>query len=354
MKKVLLVSYLHGYGGAERQIILLANALAQMGYNTTLVSLSANNPKYDIDKAVTYCYIKDKYKGKLNIIGRYLELKQKIKAVQPDVIITYWYQAVYLISFMSKTYFGKLIYSERGDPGDKEYSGLLGIIRKLTMNRVDAWVFQSKGAQSYFNRAIKCRSCIIHNPVYVSSRDFPYVTSREKRIVSVGRLHKQKNQSLLIEAFARIADQFPDYILEIYGDGELKLMLDEKIKKMSLTNRVYLRGACKEIHSKIYNASLFVLSSDFEGLPNALIEAMSLGLPCISTDCRPGGAREIITNQKDGIIVPTNDVVALSEAMKSLLSDVPKASKFGRNALVHSKEFEPETIFEQWRNLIES
>ncbi|PWX16158.1 hypothetical protein CYK66_10205 [Clostridium perfringens] len=164
----------------------------------------------------------------------------------------------------------------------------------------------------------------------------------------MGRLHKQKNQKLLIDAFSRIADEFFDYSLEIYGDGELRPELQRQIQSYNLEKRIFLKGTRKNIHSSIYDASLFILSSDYEGLPNALIEAMALGIPCISTDCKPGGAREIINDNEDGLIVKINDAEALSYAIKYVLENSDFADKLSKNALKNISRFDSKVIYNNW------
>jgi len=254
---------------------------------------------------------------------------------------------------MNKKIGGKVIYSERGDPGDKEYRGALGIVRKIVLPRIDGFVFQSKGAQSYFDKKIQKRSIVISNPVFIKGEPYPREKERRKAIVTVGRLHPQKNQKLLIDAFGAIAEKIPEYILEIYGEGELKDELQERINRLGLSKRVFLKGTSKDIHKFINSARLFVLSSDYEGLPNTLLEAMALGIPCISTDCRPGGARELIEDGKNGIIVPTNDMERLSTEIEEMIKkDSKEISEYSRLAQEKAKEFLPTIIFSKWEEYL--
>lgn len=237
--------------------------------------------------------------------------------------------------------------------GDKEYSGLLGIIRKFVFPKLDGFVFQSHGAQNYFKQKIRDKSVIIYNPVLTNKENCILHNIKDKRIVTVGRLHNQKNQKLLINSFKKISNLFPEYILEIYGEGEEKENLLKLINFLGLENKVFLRGTSKNICQEICNASVFILSSDYEGLPNALIEAMSLGLPCISTDCKPGGAREIIEDGVDGIIVPINDQKSLEEAMIKIITDKNLSIRFSKNAEKNIKRFSKEKIYEEWENFFE-
>lgn len=350
--KIVFLSYLHGFGGAEKQNVMLANAMAEKGHDVTLISICADNNCYDLSDKVKYVFLPDRKTNVFRIITRYQDIKKKLLEIKPDVTINFWFQSAYMTAFMNKSITGKVIYSERGDPGDKEYSGMMGVVRSLTLPRIDGFVFQSRGAQSYFNNSVQSRSVIIPNPVFVNVADYPEVKKRRKAIVTVGRLHPQKNQKLLIDAFSLIANQIPEYTVEIYGDGELKDELQSQINELELSDRVFLKGTSKEIHKLIYDASLFVLSSDYEGLPNTLLEAMALGIPSISTDCRPGGAREIIDDGVDGIITPIGDKEELAGAIVSIINNADKAVTFSDNGIIKMKEFRPQHIYSLWEHAL--
>ena len=352
--KIALIGYLHGNGGAERQIIMLSNELAAKGHEVHLIALADCNIKYEISLDVHLYDFSDQCRNALEgIFHRYHKLKSIYKKIQPEVTVHYWLQSAYLTAFMPKNLRGKVIYSERGDPGDAEYNGALGFVRMLAFRFIDGFVFQSEGARDYFGRRVIARSTVINNSVAVPEDVYTKPSdSREKRIVSIGRLHPQKNQAVLIDSFAKICKQFPEHTLEIYGDGELRTELQTKIDDLGLTDRVFLRGNCKDIFDRIYHSALFVLSSDFEGMPNALMEAMALGIPCVSTDCRPGGASTLIQNGENGYIVPIGDVNSLAEKMAYLLSNQDIAQKVAQNAQRIRVTNSGEEIFRKWDRYI--
>lgn len=353
--KIVCVAYLHGSGGAERQIIMLANNLALQGEDVSLIVLVDYKSKYPINENVnivdlTYC---EKESGN-KIVNRYRALKKAYKELSPQVTIHYWLQSAYLSAMMPRKMAGKVIYSERGDPGDSEYNGLLGIIRSIAFRRIQGFVFQSDGARDFFSDSIKKRATVIPNPISVPENEYTTpCMEREKKIVNIGRLHPQKNQALLIEAFSKLSSDFSEYSLEIYGDGDLREELLKKIKKLNLDNRVFLKGTTTNIYEKMYNASLFVLSSDFEGMPNALMEAMALGVPCVSTDCRPGGARALIHDGENGFIVPTGNVESLKCAMERAL-DYKELDKMCNLAQYIRKTHSEKSIFMRWKEYIHS
>jgi len=355
--KILTVGYLHGSGGAERQIILLSNQLARLGHDVTLCVLNENNSPYTISEQVHVIDLCDEEGvgvGWLRIWRRYRAFKKTVRSVCPDVIVNYNLQSAYFCLGISKNTRGKVVYSERGDPYDKEYSGILGKIRDWTIPRMDGLVFQSEGARDFFNDTVRKKSIVIHNSVNVPQDKYPMPKEREKRIVSVGRLHPQKNQKLLIDAFARISNKFIDYTLDIYGDGNLHDELTSQIESLGLSERVRIIPSRKDLWDCIYNASLFVLSSDYEGMPNALMEAMALGLPCISTDCRPGGARTLIQDGISGIIVPCRNVDKLSEAMEYVLHNTEMEEKLAQNARLLQNTHTDYLIFNKWSDYIKS
>ena len=342
------VGYLHGAGGAERQIILLSNQMARRNHGVTLCVLSEYKSKYAIDDAVKVVDLTGVESGRLSIWKRYRAFRRLVMMERPDVIVNYNLQSAYFCLGIPMKARGKVVYSERGDPYDSEYSGLLGKIRDLTVPRMDGLVFQSEGARDFFDERVKRKSVVIHNSVNVPQEQFPMPTVREKKIVNVGRLHPQKNQKLLIEAFSKIASTFTEYSLDIYGDGALKDELQKQIDDLGLTERVHLNASRKDVWQCIYTASLFVLTSDYEGMPNALMEAMALGLPCIATDCRPGGARTLIENEENGYIVPLGDAEALAGKMKYMLSFMDEAERMARNARHLQDSHSDKAIFDRW------
>lgn len=350
--KIATIAYLHGYGGAERQILMLSNALAQKGHEIHLVVLAENKSQYNKSEKLIVHDLSKEENGFFKIIKRWWLFIREMNRIKPDITIHYNFQSVYFSMLIAKKDRGKIVYSERGDPYDKEYDGLMGLLRTYSFKRTDAFVFQSEGARNCFGEEIRKRSVIIHNPVSVPVGKYVIPTIREKRIVSVGRFHPQKNQRLLIDAFNIISKEFPDYSLEIYGNGPLREQLINQINGLHLENRIKLINNRPDVFDCIVSASLFVLTSDYEGMPNALMEAMALGLPCISTDCRPGGAKTLITDGEDGLIVPVRDVNILAEKMAYLLNNPLVMEKIARQATLLNRTHCEEAIFDKWNQFL--
>ena len=226
------------------------------------------------------------------------------------------------------------------------------MISKIVLSFANGCVFQTNDAMSMFATFIQRKSKVIYNDV--CEEFFNVVRSNEScNIVSIGRLVKQKNHLLLIRAFSKIANKFPRLKLEIYGTGSLQQELESLIVKLDLSKRVLLKGYTKDIPGILSRAEVFVLSSDFEGMPNSLMEALAVGVPCISTDCPCGGPRKLIENNFNGILIPVNDENALSDGISKLLSNREFAEFLGRNAKKKAKEFHPNKVFTEWKEYVE-
>lgn len=352
--KIATIAYLHGAGGAERQIIMLSNEMAIRGHEVHMIVLSDFKAPYPISEKVTVHDLSGKENGKLSVIKRFLAFRSTIKEIRPDITINYNIQGAYFSLLVGKSSCGKILYSERGDPYDKEYSGLLGKVRDFTCRHVDALVFQSEGARDFFNIQKKQKATVIHNSVTVPQNKYPIAEKRDNRIVTVGRLHPQKNPHLLLDAFAKIVPLYPDIRLDFYGDGEMHDELQDKINKLGLEHRVKLHPSRKDIFDCIRTARVFVLPSDYEGMPNALMEAMSLGLPCISADCRPGGARTLIKDGQNGFIVPVRNVNALADKIMYLLDNPDIAEQIAKEARHLGETHTNEITFNKWNDFLQS
>lgn len=352
--KIVTIAYLHGAGGAERQIIMLSNEMAMRRHEVHMIVLNEFNSHYPISENVKIYNLTEKEKGKLGILKRFIAFKKTIEKIKPDVTINYNLQGAYFSLIVGKGKCGKILYSERGDPYDSEYSGLLGKVRDYTCRHVDAMVFQSEGAKEFFTIGKRQKTIVIHNSVTVPQNKYPIAEKRDNRIVTVGRLHPQKNPHLLLDAFTMIAPKYPSIRLDFYGDGEMHDELQDKINHLGLEHRVTLHPSTKDIFDCIRTAQLFVLSSDYEGMPNALMEAMALGLPCISTDCRPGGARTLIDNGQNGLIVPVKDVDTLAETMMFVLDNPDLAEDMAQEARLLGETHTNKIIFDKWNDFLKS
>lgn len=344
-----------GAGGAERVTSILANTFEARGYDVSVIMLSHMLCLYPLaDNVRTICLNCDN-DASMSFAKRFLKRLEKIrkavKEIAPDVVI----------SFMSETnidvcyaLFGMnipIIVSERNDPMTDPASKAKKLMRWIAYYKPKSFVFQTPDAQAYFSKRIQKRSRIVLNPL---GENMPqrFMGKREKRIVAVGRLNKQKNFPLLIDAFAEFLKTHPDRILEIYGEGLLESEIREYIQNKGLQDKISLRGFCKDVHHKILCAEMFVMSSDFEGMPNALLEAMALGLPCISTDCPCGGPKMLIESYANGILVPIKDSRKLLEAMCFMADHPEKAREMSERAVSVRDRAALDQVTAQWLDLV--
>lgn len=342
------------FGGAERVMSILANEWGKSNVETTiLVTETEAISKYSLSDKVTIigCH-EEKERARIPQFTVIKKVRDICKEWKPDVVISFYNDLCALTALGIIGLHIPLIYSERNDPKRTNQRLLDRLYRMIVECMADKIVFQTAGAQRCYSKRVQEKSTVILNPVNTNAFPSHDFSCEKSEIVSVGRLEAQKNQKLLIDAFELIASDFPEYQLTIYGEGRLRKELEEYIKAKVLQERVFLPGNKNNIQEHIKDASLFVLSSDYEGIPNALIEAMAIGLPCVSTDCSPGGARELIKEEVNGLITPCGDARKLSSAMRMMLNNKVYAKGCGIEALKIRKKTDVKKISEDWLNYI--
>lgn len=342
-------------GGAERVIANLSNYLVKTD-DISIVVTPPGKSSYRLDDKIDYRTLDSSSTKKSNILIRTLKrikkLNKIIKEINPDVIVSLLPEPSYRV--MLATFFDKrkVIISVRNDPKVEYNSFLKKTLMKFLYSRANGFIFQTEEAKSFFSKNIQKNSIIIPNPINSDFINDVYTGKRNNNIVSVGRLTSQKNHKNLIQAFCQLNKKYNEYELHIYGDGELKEELEKQIKESNIEDKVFLEGNVDNIKTHIYNAKMFVLSSDYEGMPNALMEAMALGIPCISTDCPCGGPSFLIKNGENGILVNVNDIDALEKAMTDLIEDNSKAKKIGLNASKIGEQLSEKVINKKWYDYI--
>lgn len=353
MKITFFIGGLSG-GGAERVTCNLASYLSRKGHEIVILTMSDDTATYALDDNVLRVPLLKSSERKGLIYNSFLRIKRLITHLRKDKVDAYVVMLpittilLFRLSWLTKS---KIIAAERVNPSNYP-SGKQKQLKSLA-KRADGWVFQTEEERAWYGETTgKAKVQIIPNAINPDFISELYRGERKKTVVTAGRLTEQKNHKLLIQAFAKIIPNFPDYQLAILGDGPLKEQLKSAAEELGVKENVLLSGYTTNIGDKIKESSLFVLSSDYEGMPNALMEAMALGLPCISTDCDGGGAKFLIENEKNGLLVPKGDVEALSEAMSKMLSDKEFAEQCGREAHKICERLAPEKIYGEWESFI--
>lgn len=340
-------------GGAERVICNLANYFVNKN-EVYIISLRNYEVEYVLDSRINILYVDEK--NDTNKIKKFFyrikRFKKIIGDINPDLILSFLPEACFLSLIFKEKFKYKTVISVRNDPKQEFKKLYKKILMKLLYNKSDGIVFQTNDAKKYFSKRVQEKSVIIPNSINPNFIVPKFDGVREKKIVAVGRLTKQKNHILLINAFKRFSEKFSDYKLYIYGDGVLKNELKLYIDKLKMEDKVILAGVVDDIKKEIYNSSLYVLSSDFEGMPNSLMEAMALGIPCISTDCPCGGPKMLIENNKNGILIKIDDEDELYAQMVYLIKNKDFSEMLGKNSNEIMKSFDPEIINKKWENYL--
>lgn len=341
-------------GGAQRVMVNLCQQFASHGYDVYLVTSYPVEWEYAFTGEIhrinlENTRITDSFLHRN--CRRVLRLRRLCKNINPDILISFMAEPNYRALIATLGLRTKTLISIRNAP-DMEYPGKIHkVLAKTLFCLANGCVFQTKEAKEWFPQRIQKKSKIIMNQVDEVFFEGNHIYS-DNCIVNIGRLVIQKNQSLLIKAFANIADEFPHCKMEIWGEGDEFGNLNNQIIQLGLEKRVYLRGISDDVPGILDRASIFVLCSNFEGMPNTLLEAMAKGCPVVATDCPCGGPRELLIDGINGYLIPVDDEQELTEKIRTLLLNRSIAEKIGRNAKESANDFRPQTIYTQWEKYI--
>ncbi len=360
--RIALVISTFDIGGAQRVMSLMANYWAAQRHDVILVSLSPQSEDwFELHPLVK--------RVSLNLLSasahlghalfqnamRVLRLRGELKNSSPDVVISFMDTTNVLTILASRGLGVPVIISERNDPYRHSMGSAWNILRSFLYRHADALVIQSAALRGWAGQiAGGGRVHIIPNPINpVQTNSVKQARCRGSvhTVVAMGRLVRQKGFDLLIKAFARCGRRHPEWRLVVLGEGEERSNLESLIVGMGLEDRVQLAGKVPCPSQTLGQADLFVLSSRFEGFPNALIEAMANKLAVISTDC-PNGPRDIVRDGVDGLLVPPEDINALAEGMDRLMADSGERQRLGDSAVEVLERFSIGKIMGMWDELV--
>lgn len=344
-------------GGAERVVSVLASQLANDGYRIAVIKYFDTMRDYPIDNRVQILCVAEGDEKKYNaipFIPKIKRLRKLLKAVDAQYIVPFL-PHVSVHSFLAG--FGlrvKWIQTTRNAPKISPASRPFRYLRNVLVAISYRTFVQTESQKSYFPTWLHKKIFVLPNPVSDVMLSTEHKPIRQiKKIVSVGRLSKQKNFQMLIQSVANAHKSGKNIELKIYGDGELKFQLQEYINSLGCEGYCSLCGRSENIASILSESDLFVLSSNYEGMPNALMEAMAVGLPCIATDCETGPAELI--GSECGILVPVGKVDAMTAAICQMIDDPQMANCMGNKAKffmmknysqkVIAKQFVEEVVF---------
>ena len=340
----------------------MANHWAEHDADVTLVTLdNVETDRFPLDARVRRVGLglmnesRYPWQAVWNNVARVRRLRQAIRDSGAEQVVSFTdnMNVITLLASVGQTW--KVIIAERNDPRQQKMGRGWEMLRRLTYSRCTAMVVQTESVAKYAPRLVRKKPVyVIPNAVTPSAElpDAGRLPAGDRRVVAaMGRLTAQKGFDLLIEAFARIADRHPNWTLRIAGDGEERGNLECLAESLGLTQRVDLCGWIDEPLAFLQEADLFVLSSRYEGFPNALLEAMACGLPVISTDC-DSGPREIVRHETDGLLVPAEDVDELTRAMGRLMTNRADRERLGESAVDVVTRFGFGAFFARWEDVL--
>ncbi|NLJ18277.1 glycosyltransferase family 4 protein [Globicatella sulfidifaciens] len=353
MKKLLIVTRNMKAGGAERVIAQLSNYLVEQGVNCTIVTINDSEIFYDLNKEVNLIPIGKRSNNiYIDKILKYREVRKLVKSEKPDVVLSLPEEiAIFVIPALLGTKV-PIVVSERNNPWVMPWKKPTRFLRKVFYPFASGYIFQTKQAATFFSKRIQEKGIVLPNPLDLNRIPDAYKGERNKVIVSAGRLEKQKNFSLLIQSFAKFNQKYPEYTLTVYGEGRMRAELENLASELLPKGKISFPGQTEDLLEKIKDASMFVLSSDFEGMPNVIIEAMAVGMPVISTDCPSGGPSDLIDNKVNGILTPVGDVNEMYKAMCKIASSEEFARSLGENAQDIKVKLDSTNVIEKWRNYL--
>lgn len=341
-------------GGSERVMSIVANKMQERGYEVEIVCLNNQIVFYPINEGIKITHIEVEA-GIKSLPKKLWWFRKYIQKTQPDVVIAFMV-SVYTVTLLALMGIDiPVISSVRNDPA---YSNLRKkITRKILLPRSAHVVVQTQQIKQFFNKNIQKKTTVIYNPVNeqvfeVKGERLKVNDERLNRIVSVGRLYPQKDQKTMIEAFAKVSEHYPDWKLTIFGEGPEREALESLVERLKVKDKVLLPGRSENIIDELNKSKIFCLSSVYEGMSNALVEAICVGLPIVTT--KVSGTEELIKDGENGFIVNIGDKEAMAKALVKIIEDENLQNQFAEKNKAQAIKFETNTIVDQWEDLVNS
>lgn len=340
-------------GGAERVLVNLAEYLLKQNWKVTFVTTFLEEDEFPLpdgaDRVISG--LTQEETGPLrtaNIIRRRKKLRGIWQEIQPNLILSFIGKNNVMAIQTAQGLGVPVLVSVRSNPAREYADRVLHLAMRATFPNADGVILQTMDTAAYFPENIRRKCRVLPNMLQEKFVTAQIVSERKNRVVTVGRLDSNKDQILAVKAFAQTAAEFPDYTMTLYGDGEDRERIARWIKELHQEERIFLAGNTDDVIGAISDARIFVLPSRQEGMPNALIEAMALGITPIATDCPVGAVREIIWDGANGLLVPVDDVGTMMKALRELMRNPDVCARMGEEAVKVRDTYAPEKVCAQW------
>lgn len=348
-------------GGAERQMAIVTGGLAARGHQVSLAVLHGRSSFFSVHPAVSLRFFERERRPWGGRLLRFAVRPRWLRAVigehRADVVVSFIDVANVNTLLASRTIDAPVVVAERTYPPMHRLRWIEAWLRRWLYPRAAAVVVQTERAARWVSDCgFARRIVVISNPVPKPDRvgsDSGIALPDGPAVVAMGRLAGSKRFDLLLDAFARIAPRHPQWHLVILGEGPERVKLERRVRRLGLGSRVMLPGAVAHPESVLAACQLFVLTSDYEGFPNALCEAMALGLPVVATDC-PVGVREVVRHEVDGLLVEPGNLDAVARAMERLVGDRAERTRMGGAAAEITRRFDVRSLLDRWEVLLRS
>lgn len=352
MEHICFVIGAMNYSGAEKVLSIVANEFAAKRYRVSVILLEDEVGSVRSENGITTYGAKATGNKISRILTRWKNIRNVIKQLSPDVVVSFGsvcnvntIPAMFGVSI-------PLVVCERNDPVYDPRKQSERFIRLILYRFATGYVFQTERIRDYFSNSIRKKSTVIANPISDSGIRWN-INGCEKSIATVARLDDfQKDHYVMFDAFKKYSRKHPEYSLHMYGDGPDKNKYKKVIAEMKMSDKIILHGKSISPLVDIKKSEVFLLTSRFEGMPNALMEALSIGMPCVSTDCGGGGAAELCSLVDSGSIVPVGDAAAIANALCELVEDRSKEIQYSKNAVAINNLLSKEEVVLKWEKYL--
>lgn len=358
--KIAILTHSIGFGGVEKNIAFLSERLIARGESVFIVYIKGIIPSYmekermSFDSGVVLEEVEVGQGRGVRRLAQIQRLKSFLTKEKIDIIIGFTKYPNFMACITGKMLKIPVIIAERGDPCVDYQSALLDKLFLKVIAKAEGAVFQTVEAGKFYPQKLQNRSAVVPNPIFLTEvPGIAPVEKRNKTIVSIGRLDNiQKRYDVMLDAFKLFSAKHNDYQLLIYGSGLDNERIIDWVREKALEDKVLLMGVSKNPINDMVPEGIFLITSDYEGISNSLLEAMAVGMPVVSTDCTPGGARMLIKDHVNGLLVPIRDPQSISNALCEYVENPVLATKCGKEAKKVLIDFSKDRIFSLWYNFI--